>query len=75
MLDKSRGREYAITDNRRDRGGSGMKDNPVVKALLYAVSGSLIVFYLYVIYLGTDPQVSDEYRAYYIDQTIPEWPY
>ena len=75
MLDKTRGREDAITHNPRDRGGSGMKDNPVVKALLYAVSGSLIVFYLYVIYLGTDPQVSDEYRAYYIDQTIPEWPY
>ena len=52
-----------------------MKDNPVVKALLYAVSGSLIVFYLYVIYLGTDPQVSDEYRAYYIEHTISQWPY
>ena len=75
MLDQTRGTEHASTPPRRARGGSGMKDNPVVKALLYAVSGSLIVFYLYVIYLGTDPQVSDEYRAYYIDQTIPEWPY
>lgn len=43
--------------------------------LLYVPCGLLIAFYLYVIYLGFNPQVSDEYRAYYIDRTIDKWPY
>lgn len=51
-----------------------MKSNPVIKALLYAASGCLIIFYLYVICLGFKPQVSEQYRAYYIDHTISQWP-
>lgn len=52
-----------------------MKNNLVAKVLLYAASGCLVLFYLYVIYLGFQPQVSDEYRAYYIEHTISHWPY
>lgn len=51
-----------------------MKDHIIIKVLLYMASGCLIAFYLYVIYLGFHPQVSEQYRAYYIDHTISQWP-
>lgn len=51
-----------------------MQDNRIIKGLLYAVSGCLIIFYLYVFYLGLNPQVSDQYIAYYIEHTISQWP-
>lgn len=44
------------------------------KYLLYVPCALLIMFYLYVIFLGFKPQVSDQYRAYYIDHTISQWP-
>ncbi len=46
----------------------------VGKFLLYIPCRMLIAFYFYVLILGFYPQVSDEYRAYYIDHTIPAWP-
>lgn len=51
-----------------------MKKSLVINLLLYMASGCLILFYLYVIYLGFNPQVSDQYRAYYIEHTISQWP-
>ncbi|MCI9033498.1 MAG: hypothetical protein HFJ08_05490 [Lachnospiraceae bacterium] len=53
-----------------------MKDNnfnKLTKVLLYTLCGSIAAFYLYVIYLGFQPRVSDQYRAYYIEHTIPQW--
>lgn len=47
---------------------------PVLKILLYVPCLLLIAFYLYVLILGFHPHVSDQYRAYYIDHTIPVWP-
>lgn len=48
-------------------------NNPVFKGLLYLLCAVIIGFYLYVFYLGTKPEVSDQYRAYYIDHTVSEW--
>lgn len=45
-----------------------------LKLLLYVPCLILIAFYLYVLFLGFHPQVSDQYRAYYIDHTISAWP-
>lgn len=75
-LDKKGCKEYSNNSEIKVRKrGRSVKNNPVFKALLYVASGCLILFYLYVIYLGFHPQVSDEYRAYYIDHTISQWPY
>ena len=52
----------------------GISMKTVGKFLLYIPCLMLIAFYLYVLILGFYPQVSDEYRAYYIDHTIPAWP-
>lgn len=49
------------------------QDRLWIKALLYLACASVIAFYLYVLYLGTKPDVSDQYRAYYIDHTVSEW--
>lgn len=51
-----------------------MKNCILIKTLLYLACACLILFYLYVIYLGFEPQVSEQYRAYYIDHTISQWP-
>lgn len=53
---------------------TSIKQNPVCRILLYMVCIVLILFYLYVFYLGFHPQVSELYRAFYIDHTISQWP-
>lgn len=50
-----------------------LKDHIFMKIVLYLCCAGMAAFYLYVFYLGFHPQVSDEYRAYYIDQTVEEW--
>ncbi len=44
-----------------------------LKGLLYVPCIGLIAFYLYVIALGFYPQVSEQYRAYYIDYSVSMW--
>lgn len=48
-------------------------EQPLMKVILYLACVAFIAFYLYVLYLGTKPDVSDQYRAYYIDHTVSEW--
>ena len=51
-----------------------MKNCILIKTLLYLACACLIMFYLYAIYLGFNPQVSEHNRAYYIDHTNSQWP-
>lgn len=51
-----------------------VRQNLIFKILLYAICLALISFYLYVFYLGFHPQVSDLYRAFYIEHSISQWP-
>ena len=46
----------------------------LIKAVLYLCCILLTGFYLYVMFLGFKPQVSEQYRAYYIEHTISQWP-
>lgn len=50
-----------------------LTDKLPVKILLYLICAGIIAFYCYVLYLGTKPNVSEQYRAYYIDHTVTEW--
>lgn len=45
----------------------------VLNIILYFLCVLLTGFYLYVFYLGFHPNVSDQYRAYYIDHTVSQW--
>ena len=51
-----------------------LQKNIIFKIILYVCCAGMAAFYLYVFYLGFHPQVSDDYRAYYIDQTVDERP-
>lgn len=42
--------------------------------LLYVVCGVLAVFYLFVFYLGMNPDVPLEYEMYYFTHELTEWP-
>ncbi len=46
----------------------------VLKILLYSACAGLIVFYAITLKIGGNPDVSENYRAFYIDHTIDEWP-
>lgn len=43
------------------------------KFLLYLVCAGLVAFFAVTLYLGKNPKVSDEYRAFYIDHTVKKW--
>ena len=59
-----------MEDNTNNR----VNSNKIVKTLLYMACACIVAFYLFVIYLGFQPRVSEQYRAYYIDHTISRWP-
>lgn len=44
------------------------------KLFLYSICAVLIIFYLYVLYLGQHPRVGLEYRMYYITHELSDWP-
>ena len=46
------------------------KDNRILLIAAYAVSALLLVYYLYVLFLGSHPQVTKEYRMFYIDHEL-----
>ena len=41
---------------------------------LYLVTAALVVFYVFVLYLGMFPKVSEEYRMYYLSHELKDWP-
>lgn len=44
------------------------------KILLYIICGAVVAVYGYVFWLGRKPEVSREYRMYFMEHTLSDWP-
>ena len=56
------------------KSGFNIMKKTVLKILLYSACAGLIVFYAITLKIGGNPDVAENYRAFYIDHTIDEWP-
>ena len=44
------------------------------KILLYIICGAVVAVYGYIFWLGRKPEVSREYRMYFMEHTLSDWP-
>ena len=52
-----------------------MKKKTIIKAAAYIISVLLVLSYLYILWQGMHPEnISKEYRMYYIEHTLKDWP-
>ena len=52
-----------------------MKKKTIIKAAAYIISVLFVLSYLYILWQGMHPEnISKEYRMYYIEHTLKDWP-
>lgn len=48
--------------------------HPLWRVCIYAACGALAGYYAFVLFLGKNPGVGTEYRMYYMDHLLSDWP-